>query len=225
MSLEVIKQLLEADAAEFHNKILEHRQEIESRIARYQQALQSLDLIETRAILPHRVRIKTVAAQHYIYVHKEATLTQIESVRERAFGELSAYLKQHKLEPSSAGFSYSIGLDNNNYDIHESKQTWHKEKKQITIAVPTFEKLEPSHDIEVGHWEGGQVAYILHPGPYEPLHIVYCTLTSWLADKDIEPVSQIRELYLVSPADTPDRNSFRTELQVLLPEGGYDELA
>ena len=90
--------------------IAHQRRLVEERIAKYQEALVTLDAIKACEILPYQVKTKEVTAQPYLYVRAETSLAKIDEVRSGAFGELYSYLYEHDLSPTAPGFSgYSGG--------------------------------------------------------------------------------------------------------------------
>ena len=71
--------------ATLQDLVARQRRSTEERIARYQEALVTLDAIQACEILPYQVKTKEVAARPYLYLREETSLAKIDGARERAF--------------------------------------------------------------------------------------------------------------------------------------------
>ena len=91
--------------------------------------------------------------------------------------------------------------------------------EQLPVCVCA--RLEPpgvadldSADLDIVELPAGPVAWVLHRGPYEEVHVAYHALHAWMLEHGHEPAGPIREIYrndpsTVAPADL--------ETEVLLP--------
>ena len=60
-----------------------------------------------------------------------------------------------------------------------------------------------------------KVAYTLHIGPYEPLHLASKTVRAWGLEEGLT-VGQKREVYFVGSQETDEPSRYRTEVQYAL---------
>jgi effector-binding domain-containing protein len=86
------------------------------------------------------------------------------------------------------------------------------------FSVRVCARVEPPcdgiADLEITELPAGPVAWLLHRGPYEEVHVAYHALHAWLLEHGHEPAGPIREIYrndpwVVAPADL--------ETEILLP--------
>lgn len=57
-----------------------------------------------------------------------------------------------------------------------------------------------------------ELAAVVHHGPHDDIDVTYGRLGSWVVDHALAVDGPVQETYLVTPADTPDRTAWRTEL-------------
>jgi DNA-binding transcriptional MerR regulator len=208
MPLEDIREVLSYPGTEICQELLkEHKERIKAQLACYQEALQTLEELSARDVNAYPVAIKDVLEQPVIYVQRQTSLLQIETVRERAFGELYGFLRQENLSPAGPGFSASEVP----FDPHESLDL-EANCSLINVCVPVAEVIE-NNCIKSRVWPGGKVAYSVHTGPYEPLFHVYQKISRCIKEQGLEQTGESREIYHVSLADTQQRNNLKTEIQ------------
>jgi DNA-binding transcriptional MerR regulator len=208
MPLEDIREVLSYPGTEICQELLkEHKERIKAQLACYQEALQTLEELSARDVNAYPVAIKDVLEQPVIYVQRQTSLLQIETVRERAFGELYGFLRQEDLSPAGPGFSASEVP----FDPHESLDL-EANCSLINVCVPVAEVIE-NNCIKSRVWPGGKVAYSVHTGPYEPLFHVYQKISRCIKEQGLEQTGESREIYHVSLADTQQRNNLKTEIQ------------
>jgi DNA-binding transcriptional MerR regulator len=210
MPLEDIREVLSYPGTEICQELLqEHKQRIEAQLRCYQEALQTLEELSSRDVNAYPVAVKAVPEQSVIYVQRQTSLLQIETVRERAFGELYGFLRQENLSPTGPGFSANAG--EGQVESYEEIDL-EAECSLIEIGVPVAEVIKNAC-LRSRVWPGGKVAYAVHTGPYEPLFHVYHRITSWLNEQGLEPTGSTREIYHVGLAETRQRNNLKTEIQ------------
>ena len=79
---------------------------------------------------------------------------------------------------------------------------------EVTAYVPVGDHTMPGATV-IG---GGRYAIAVHAGPFIDFDRTYAALGSHVAAHDTANPGPIREIYLVSPPDTPDEASYRTEV-------------
>ena len=198
--------------ATLHALIQHQRCLVEERIAKYEEALVTLDAIAACEILPYQVKTKEVTAQPYLYLRVETSLAQIDRARERAFGELYGYLREHDLSPAAPGFLVAVE------DACTLEPGWRDNKPwcfTVDFCVPTHELLELPSPFKSALFPASKVAYTLHIGPYEPLHLASRTIRAWALEEEQE-LGTKREVYFIGPRETSERSRFRTEVQYVI---------
>jgi DNA-binding transcriptional MerR regulator len=211
MPLEDIREVLSYPGTEVCQELLQsHKQRLEEQLKEYQEALQTLEDLSARDVNAYPVAIKNVPEQPVIYVQQQTSLLQIETVRERAFGELYGFLRQENLSPTGPGFSASEVQ----FEPHEFLDL-EANCSLINVCVPVAEVIE-NNCIRSRVWPGGKVAYSVHTGPYEPLFHVYQKISRCIKEQGLEQTGSTREIYHVGRADTQQRNNLKTEIHFYL---------
>lgn len=193
--------------------IARQRRSAKERIAKYQEALVTLDAIEACEIFPYQVKTKEVAAQPYIYLREETSLAEIDSVRERAFAKIRDYLGARDLLPTSPNFLATVEQEKGWLELDWLND--HPWCFTVDFCVPTEALLEPSPPFRTTLFPAAKVAYTLHIGPYEPLHLASRTVRAWALGEGLA-LGTKREVYFVSPYERAERSRFRTEVQYVL---------
>ena len=210
--LDDIQRVFDAESpATLHTLIERQRRLVEERIAKYEEALVTLDAIKVCDILPYQVKTKEVAAQPYIYIRAEASLAKIDEVRSEAFEKIYGYLSEHDLSPTAPGFLATVAQQ-------RLELGWIDDKPPCSVVdfcVPTTALLEPPLPLKGAFLPASKVAYTLHIGPYEPLHLASRTVRTWALEAG-RGLGQKREVYFIGPRETHDSSRFRTEAQYVL---------
>lgn len=90
------------------------------------------------------------------------------------------------------------------------------------LPVCVCARLEPPGDVadldvadlEIVELPAGPVAWVLHRGPYEEVHVAYHALHAWMLEHGHEPAGPIREIYRNDPSTVAPTD---LETEVLLP--------
>jgi DNA-binding transcriptional MerR regulator len=188
-----------------------HEQRIETQLVSYHEALHVLRELRTRDIQSYKVATKKVAAQPVIYMRQQTSLPQIETTRQRAFGELYGFLRQENLRATGPGFS--ANASSGKYEPHEDLNI--EAEWLIDVCVPVARGIK-NRRVASRVFPAGNVAYVIHTGPYEPLFQVYKKIAGWLKEQGLTPTGQTREIYHLSLTDTKQRNHLKTEIQFYL---------
>lgn len=90
---------------------------------------------------------------------------------------------------------------------HETPRQAMKANEQsnadVEVAVPVAEQVEGAGEITCYELPGGQMAKIVHKGPYETCAAAYKTLFAWIAEKHKKVAGPTREVYLNNPTKVP----------------------
>ena len=73
----------------------------------------------------------------------------------------------------------------------------------VEVAVGVYEQVEGAGDVTCYELPGGQMARIVHKGPYETCAATYRALFAWIAQHRKKVVGPTREVYLNNPAKVP----------------------
>jgi effector-binding domain-containing protein len=205
LSLDQIAQLIEGDLTPDQIRgmlrlkqveIEEQLQEEQARLARVEWRLKQIEQEETMPT--QEVVLKQTAAQSVASVRDTVPVTGISQL----FGEIFAYLGQHRINP--AGPPISIYYD----------QEFHEQETDIEIAVPVAgsvpagNRVKPSELPAVEH-----MACIVHEGSYEAIGGTYGQLLSWVEANGYRINGPVREVYLRGPESGDDTSTYVTEIQ------------
>ncbi|MFI5731771.1 MerR family transcriptional regulator [Kribbella sp. NPDC051587] len=83
---------------------------------------------------------------------------------------------------------------------------------EVVAFLPVAPTAEPADGFELVDLPGGFFAIGVHAGAMADFDRTYGALGSHVADHCTVAPGSIRELYVVSPGDTPDESSYRTEV-------------
>lgn len=83
---------------------------------------------------------------------------------------------------------------------------------QVVAFVPVAPNQAPADGVELVDLPGGFFAIAVHAGPMADFDRSYGALGSHVAEYCEVAPGPIRELYVVSPGDTPDASTYRTEI-------------
>ncbi|HEX6798659.1 MAG TPA: GyrI-like domain-containing protein [Ktedonobacterales bacterium] len=209
MPLPEIRALLCAsDPASRQMVLREHRLRLQERISGYQQAVAGIDLLlrqQEQATPAYDVRIKSVAPQSIAGVRVQVPQSALSTVIPRTTAELRRYLRDVGIAP--AGHSVVLyheleeGADESDNPILDA---------EIAISVPAS---VPENDcIHNSQVQGGDVAYLIHIGPYSQIPFAYGPLSAWIQEHGHEYAGPAREVYLTNPIEEPDPAKYQTEI-------------
>lgn len=90
---------------------------------------------------------------------------------------------------------------------HETPKQAMKANEQsnadVEVAVPVAQPVQGSGDIRCYELPGGQMARIVHKGPYETSGAAYKQLFAWIAENHKKVAGPTREVYLNDPRKVP----------------------
>jgi DNA-binding transcriptional MerR regulator len=204
LSLDQIAQLLEDDLSPDQirgmlrlkqSEIQQQVQEEQARLARVEWRLKQ---IEQEEMMPtQEVVIKKVPPIVVASVRDTVPVTQIGQL----FGEVFAYLDQHKVSP--AGPTVGIYYD----------EEFHEEAVDVEAAVPVAEAVPSGERVKGQELPAvEEVACIIHEGNFDNLSGTYGQLMAWVEANGYRLAGPIREVYVQFTG--PDATNNITEIQL-----------
>jgi DNA-binding transcriptional MerR regulator len=201
MPLEEIGAVLAtSDIAARNDLIAAHLSRLETGLARTQSAVASLrDLLQPAsrpAPIEHR-RVEAITA---------AAITELVDLQNAfvwfrgALGELHATLAAQNVtatDPTGGIYAGELFSD---------------ERGEATVFVPCRGTVRAMGRIRPFVAPAAELAVTVHAGPYSDLDRAYGSLATYVAQHALGVDGPVREYYLVSPQDTSDESSWRTEV-------------
>lgn len=139
------------------------------------------------------VIIKDVEAQLVVGMRKRGTYAEI--------GPMIATVCQF-----AAGSGAGI-VGRPTFVCHETPKEAMKANEQsnadVEIVIPVARKVTGTDRVTCYELPGGQMAMIVHKGPYEQCAPTYKTLFAWIAENHKKVVGPTREVYLNDPHKIP----------------------
>lgn len=215
--------LSEKDPTAYQERLEKHRRKVEAHIAAQQQALATLELLSTHGELPYHVNVKEVPEQPVLFRRFLMTLADIDRTREQGFRELHAWLHRHGVTPvgpnSMMVIDEDIEVATRDLDllVLGEEAAW---TSQVDLAVALPHPVEPEPPLECGVWPAVRMAYAVHHGPYEPLHLAARTVRAWVFENSYAFAGPKREVYYRGPFEKLERSRFYTEVQYPIGETG-----
>jgi DNA-binding transcriptional MerR regulator len=199
MPLDGVRQVLRAPDLESRNRVIAaHLERMESELAETRTAVASLRTLLEEPRPRIGVEFRSVDTTPAVAIAEPVELSEAEAWWEEAFTELYAALTAAGVEPAGPAGALWSG------DFFEA------ERGEVVAFVPVAAVATglPGHR-EI---EGGELAVALHRGPFAEIDRTYGALGTVVAERAIGVDGPIREHYLVSPLDTEDESSHRTEV-------------
>jgi DNA-binding transcriptional MerR regulator len=203
MPLAEIRAVLAAPDIATRNELLAaHLDRLQTSLTRTQEAVASL-----RALLEPSVPAAPLTFEHrYIAATPAAAIRETVDIDDLAlwfrgaFGELYASLAGQDAPPAGPGG----GIYANDLFSHE--------RGDATVFVPCNAPLRPSGRVEAIVIPGVELAITIHAGAHGDADRTYGALATYVADHALGVEGPIREYYLTSSHDTPDRSQWQTEI-------------
>jgi DNA-binding transcriptional MerR regulator/predicted transcriptional regulator YdeE len=201
MPLPDIKAVLAApDEQSRDATIADHLQRMEETLGRTAEVVASLrDLLRPQA-RPLAVEYRTVPAVPVLGIRAEVDRADVSAWCATTFPRLVEALAVAALDPAGpAGATYS-------------SEFFEKDRGEILAFVPLAHQGPGFGGVEALHLSAGRFAVAVHSGPFEDIDRSYGALGSHVAAHNEPEPLPIRELYLLGPTHTQDRQQFRTEI-------------
>lgn len=139
------------------------------------------------------VTIEEVKEQLVVGMRKRGTYAEIGPMIVKVYQYAVAYNAQVQGRPT--------------FVCHETPKQAMKANEEssadVEVAVPVAQKIEGTDEIACYTLPGGQMARIVHKGPYETCATTYKQLFAWIAEHRKKIVGPTREVYLNDPRKIP----------------------
>jgi DNA-binding transcriptional MerR regulator len=203
LSLELVRQVLQARDPEFTRQVL----------ARHQLAMQAR-LAETERIVAELQSGAAPVTHTPVHVRREEAVDTVRLRGKAPESELAAWLSSafERLFAVVAGLEVpTSGPPGVLYDPEILDDEGEPAEAFIPLATPVA-LPRSERVVALGEVPAAQVAVLVHAGDYASIGDTYRTLGAWVA-RHAEPSGErIREWYRVAPWDTNDAAAFRTEI-------------
>ncbi|MEA4884036.1 MAG: MerR family transcriptional regulator [Clostridia bacterium] len=191
VSTEELRGMLRLKQAEVQDRIGEARAQLARVEARLRQ-------IEKEGEFPmYEVALKKLPAQNVAAIRKTLpNYGQLNTLFGQLFGAIWGKVK-------FAGPTMTI--------YHDSE--FKEEDVDVEAAIPIEGTLPAGGPVQARELPGGEMACVVHQGPYEGIGEAYNAVMAWLEPNGYRVAGPVRENYLRSPGDTNDPTQYVTEIQ------------
>jgi DNA-binding transcriptional MerR regulator len=179
----------------FLQTLHDERLQQETRIRELEQLISSRELIMTNS-----VTIKFIDAQYVASYRRSTTYQSVFADIPNGFANVFGFLERTNMVPVGAPFTL----------FHEFPEG--DSEGEISLCIPVVGPHSGGDGIAVEKIAGGAVASLLHQGSYESMDTSYANGATWIHERGHRVVAANREIYLNSPADTPEADLL-TEIQ------------
>jgi DNA-binding transcriptional MerR regulator len=206
LSLDEIGRLLEDDLPPeqirgmLRLKQVEIQERLDQEQARLVRVEQRLRQIEREETMPSQeVALKDVPSQAVASVRDVIpTYGDVDQL----FGEIFAYLGQHRLNP--------IGPPASIYHDPEFRE----QDVDVEVVVPVAAPVPEGERVNGRELRGGEMACVFHQGSYETIGGTYGQVMGWVENNDYRITGPPREIYIKGPESGDDPSTYMTEIQV-----------
>lgn len=205
MPLDEIGEVLAAPDDDVVAKVMaRHHARLEDQVAHHSRMLAFLRrLIEEEGRpMPYEVTVKEIPAQYVAVLRRRVTAQTMGDDVGAAFGALMGAVGR-----SGAGFAGPPFLMMTEVVDADSGAG------EIEVGIPVATPFAESGDISGEEWPAHLVAATLHRGRYDEDGPAYAAVEHWVQAHGHTSTGAPREIYLTSPADTPDPADYLTEIQ------------
>jgi DNA-binding transcriptional MerR regulator len=222
MPVREIRRFLEEDDLQAAvAQLSEHRGRIAEKIMVYEHSLEVLRSMEARPGQLYPVREVTPGAQSALCLSFSIPIYRKDQTRTFALGRLRGALAELNLRAAGPCFS----------ETHLPPAASPLEAAHSELSGDPFE--ERAHlfgvPLEAGavappgfelRWCGpARALSTLNLGGFEPIHLALQSLFRHAAENELRLGTLYRELYWTSPLDTPHKEHYRTEVQIMIDNG------
>jgi effector-binding domain-containing protein len=207
LSLDQIARLLEDDLPPdqirgmLRLKQMEIQEQLDTEAARLARVEQRLRQIEQEETMPRQeVALKQIPAQPVASVRD--TIPTLKDLGQ-LFGEIFAYLGQHRLNPVGP----PIGI------YHD--KAFRERDADVEVAVPVGGPVPKGERVRAYELPAvDEMACLVHAGSYDSFGASYGQLMGWIEASGYRMVGPPREIYVRGPESGDDPSTYVTEIQV-----------
>lgn len=202
-----------------NDRLIAHRARLEGRAAETRQILAQLKrlidrkepLVPEKKMIQFRIEIREIPEQQVVGIRERAQEGQLSTLIPRAIGEVEAYLEEVGVEPAGLPFTVCPFADEDGM-------------ADIAVAWPVTDRVEGRGRIESWTLPGGRALWFEHRGPYQHLTGSYRLLEQVIAENNLTPTSDPREVYVTDPEEVSEPADYVTEIVWPIgPEGELNE--
>ncbi len=135
-------------------------------------------------------------------IHLTVPRSEIMTAMGPAFNELGAVLKAQQIPPTGPWFAHHLQRPTNIFDFN--------------VCSPVATPIQPTGRVTNGTLRATKVVRTIHHGPYEGLSAAWGEFVAWIAANNHKTAEDLWEVYLISPQQNPDPNTWQTELNAPL---------
>lgn len=144
----------------------------------------------------YHVELRTIDPQPALALRRSVRDTEIPAFMQQAIPQAIALAERHGADVKSVYARYfTMG------------PTFDAE-----AGVVLDRAVEGEGEVRATGLPGGDVAYVMHVGPYEAMHAAYAALEQWMAANNRVAGAGPWEVYLSDPQQEPDPQKWRTEI-------------
>ena len=140
--------------------------------------------------MTYDISVREVEPQHVLVRHVSVEEVDLGNAIGETFGEAYAFFGRNGIQPAGPPFLI----------YHHGPEGGRWEADICAPCVTT--DVQPPARFEYRTIEGGQVATVLHRGPYQTIANAYTALADWVKARGYEFSGSPREIYLSEP-DVP----------------------
>ncbi len=206
LSLDQIARLLDNDLTPeqmrgmLRLKQMEIQEQLDQEQARLARVEQRLRQIEQEETMPKQeVALKEIPSQAVASLRD--TIPNYGHF-DQLFGEIFAYLGQHRLNP--------IGPPAVIYHDEEFRE----QDADVEVVAPVAGPVPEGERVRGLELPGGEVASVVHEGSYDTIGGTYGQVMGWIEANDYCIAGPPREIYLKGPESGDDPSTYVTEIQV-----------
>lgn len=168
-------------------KQVELEQQIGEQQARLARVAARLRLIEQEGKMPtYEVTLKEVPAQRIASIRDVVANYPAQGA---LWNELEAYLQQHQIKPVGPCFTIDYEMEYKESDV------------ELEVCEPIDVDLQGNERVSVRELPGGQMASLMHVGPYDTLSEAYAALIGWIQQNGYRIIGHGREIYIRNAAE------------------------
>jgi effector-binding domain-containing protein len=148
----------------------------------------------------YHCEIKDQPAQPTLSIRARTPVEELPALLGESYGKIATYLAELGESPTGAPFAAYYNMDMQDLDVE--------------VGFPVAKPLAGKNEIQASQVPGGQLASILHVGPYSDIAPAYEALAEYVKEQGREPTGISYEFYLNDPQKTPPAE---LHTQVLFP--------
>jgi effector-binding domain-containing protein len=179
-----------------------HMREMKRKLDGYRSIVSSIErLVEGKDNgVDRKVGLKEAADQKILGVRYHTIYELLGESIGQAMGDVFAYLNEMGEFPAGPPFCIYYG------------EEWDEKDIDMEVCVPVLRLLDGGERVAGRRLPGGEMASVLHMGPYHEIAESYQAIDLWAKEHGYGYAGPPREIYLVGPDQVEDEADLRTEI-------------